>query len=396
MSGAGLLVWGGGGARSARAARARGAVVVAWPGADTEALAAERVGFRRAEDVLGENGLAEVEAAGRRFARVWARLPLAEGRSFRELASWRGQSLLWASEGFLSTASAGARCARSVELCLRLLEALDPGELDASGLAGHEALLLARSATVRGVLFHGETGAPRPLAVDAGAALPGGLRGLFGLFAGGRRRAPAAPSGGLAERSLLLVLLSRPADEPGLVPLLEAVRADLWLQPLVLPTTALASVETRSVRGEVARAARELRARCTALQGSAALAASYVHRGVPFADLARGDLEALLCRRLPRVVQQLERALELLEDTRPALLLLGVEERDERRALGLAALAAGVPWVLLRSTAHEPEGPERADGGPQPAATLAVGPGAEHAAALRGLREAARARVGAP
>ena len=80
-------------------------------------------------------------------------------------------------------------------------------------------------------------------------------------------------------------------------------------------------------------------------------------------------------------------------------MLLVVEERDERRALGLAALAAGVPWVVLSSAAHEPqggEGSERADGGPRPAATLAVGPGEQQAAALLRLREAARARVGAP
>jgi hypothetical protein len=396
MSGSGLLLWGGGGARSVRAARARGAVVVAWPGADTDALVAERVAFRRAEDVLGENGLAEVEAAGRRFARVWARLPLAEGRSFRELASWRGESLLWACEGFLGSASAGARCARGVELCLRLLEALDPAELDASGLAGHDLLLLARAATARGVLFHGVPGAPRPLPVEAGPALPGRLRRLLGGFAGGRLRVPAAASGGLAERSRLLVLLSRPAEEPLLTPLLEAARADLWLQPVVLPTSALERFDTRPARRAVARAAGELKTQLSVLRGSAALAASYVHRGVPFADLAREDLEALLCRRLLRALQQLERALGLLAEVRPALLLLGVEVRDERRALGMAAQVAGVPWVVLRPAAGEADELERADGGPRPAATLAVGAGEERAAALLRLREAARARVGAP
>ncbi len=394
MSG-GLLLWGGGGARPALAARARGARVVAWPGADTRALTGEGIAFDRAEDVLADR-LGEVQAAGRTFARVWARLPLLEGRSFRELVSWRGESLLWACEVFLGTASAGARCARGVELCLRLLEALDPVEVEASGLAGHEALLLARSATLRGVLFHGEPGRARPLPVDAGTPRPGRVQALVGRLRGGDLREVVARAAGAGERRWLLVLLSRQQDGRELAPLLEAASTDLWLQPEVLPTVALGLFETPRVRAEVSKAESELLALHAALRGTAALAASYLHRGVAFGDLAPADLEALLCRQLPRAVQQLECAWELLQQTRPALLLVGAPERDERRRLGMGAQAAGVPWVALRLAADEPEEPERADRGPQPAATLAVEPGQPPAALLLGLRQASRARVEAP
>ena len=172
---------------------------------DTAPLAAAGVVFEPAEEVLGSEALAAVEAAPRRWARVWARLPLADGRSFRDLVSWRGESLLWAAEGFLREATAGPRCARSVELCLRLFEQLAPAEVDASGLGPAETALVARAATACGVLFHGQPGRPRALPVEA----PRATRLRERLFRA-RPALPEALAGGAAAAAR-----ARPALRPG-------------------------------------------------------------------------------------------------------------------------------------------------------------------------------------
>jgi hypothetical protein len=180
-----------------------------------------------------------------------------------------------------------------------------------------------------------------------------------------------------------------------LPPLLDALASDAWLRPVTLPLAALARFETRRVRLALRAAERELRASHAALRGTPALTASYSYRGVGFADLAARDLEALLCGRLPVAVRTIEAAVELLASLRPALVLLAIEDRDERRALGLAARAAGVPWVVVRGAAPEPDDPERADFGPLPAATLVLGHGRDLGEAVAKVREAMRGSVGA-
>jgi D-serine deaminase-like pyridoxal phosphate-dependent protein len=81
-------------------------------------------------------------------------------------------------------------------------------------------------------------------------------------------------------------------------------------------------------------------------------------------------------------VRGAERALELLSAARPALLVVGIEESDRRRAIALAARTAGVPWIAL-TTADAAD--ERVDGGPQPVARVATGePLARLLAAARG------------
>jgi hypothetical protein len=386
--GPGLLLWGGGSAAAARSRHAAGAQVLAWPGADTAALAAAAIPFEPAEARLGTEALAAVKAAPRRWARVWARLPLAEGRSFRELATWRGESLLWAAEGFLRHATAGPRCAQTVELCLRLFEALAPAEVDASGLAPADVALVARAATASGVLFHGDAGRPRSLPVAAGRDPGRGLRLPFFHTKGAR----TPPGGG--ERTALL-LVSDPEAEPGLAGLREALRADAWLEPAVVPLAGLVRFETARARDAAREAERELARLHAALRGTPALVAAYAHRGVSFADLAGDDLGALLCVHLPAAVRRMEAAFELVDSLQPALVLLGVDERDERRALGLAAHAAGRPWVVLsRPRADAPEEAERADFGPQPLATLSA-TAADLAAAVARVRAAMRGSVGA-
>jgi hypothetical protein len=392
MRGPSLVVWGGGPVRTARARALEGAEVVSWLGAETEPLAAAGVPFRRLEEVIGGEGLAAAEAAGRSWARVWARLPLVEGRSFRDLVEWRGESLLWTAEGFLRTATAGPRCARTAELCLRLLELLRPSELDASGLAPADAVLLARAATACGVLFHGLPGAAKPLASPPSPARPFTLRRLFRGFVS---RRPALPDLETPrDTPLVLCVIAREEDRGSLDPLLQAARDEPRLRAVVVAAEAFPQLESRRARRAVAEGERRLRERLTTLRGTPALAASHVHRGVGFADLAACDLEAVLLGRLPAALRTLEPALELLEIARPALAVLAVSDRDERRTLGMAAAAAGVPWAALRVEAGPDDEPDRADGGPHPIAALALGEGA--AALIVRLRELARDRVGAP
>ncbi len=390
-----LAVWGGGSLRALRARQREGAEVVAWPGAEPQSLAAAGVPFRTLEDVLGPDGLAATEAAGRAWARVWARLPLVEGRSFRDLVEWRGESLLWTAEGFLRTATAGPRCARTAELCLRLLETLQPSELDAWGLAIPDQVLLSRAATASGVLFHGDPGSAKPLATVEPPPAQGALRRVFRGFLP-RRSAQLDPAPGPQEAPLLVFVVAREEDRATLAPLAESARQDGSNRTAILAVDTLDQFETRRSRRAVAEGERRLRERLATLRGTPALAASYAHRGIGFADLAASDLAAVLLGRLPVVLRTLERAVEVLASARPALVVVAITDRDERRTLGLAAAAAGAPWATLRVGADPEDEPERADAGPHPLAVIAPLPGEDLGAVLPRLREAAHDRVSPP
>jgi hypothetical protein len=360
---------------------------VAWPGCERAALEREGVHARIVADVIGPAGAAAAAAAERGFARVWARVPLADGHSFRDLVTWRGESLLWVAESYLLRATAGPRCAGLAETCLRLLEATDPAEVDASGLAPHETLLLARAATLRGVLFHGEADrASKPLA-PAPPSIDEGRRGILG-----RRpwRGSAAPRPA-AGASLLAV---HDGGAPALLDLLGRARARAGLQATVVSLDAMAGSESARARAAAGEAERTLRATLERLRGTAGLLASYSHRGVGFAEVAALDLEAVLLGHLPRAVRVAERAADLLEaGCPPSLVVVAVGDRDVRRAVGLAAKAASVPWAAFCGAGGTSE--ERVDGGPLPVARL--GPGAEGGEddALARLLDAARGSLGA-
>lgn len=386
MQGPGLVAWGGGPVAGARERQRDGARVVSWPAADVAPLRAAGLAFETAENLLGPTAMAACAAAGRSWARVWARLPLQESRSFRDLAGWRGESLLWTCEAFLAGAGAGARCAAAAELCLRVLDATRPSEVDACGLGESDSLLLARAATASRVLFHGQPHAARPLSVGCTPA----TRRQASLL---RRLVPSHPKAPLAQAPLPLVAIADPEHEGRIVDLVAAARDPGTGEPLVIGSDELARFESPRARREAANAVSRLRELHAALAGTPALVASYAHRGVAFDDLAAGDLAALLLQRLPGTLPRLERTAELLEATRPGLLLVAVEDVDERRSYGLAARACGVPWAVLRLAALRGGETERADGGPQPLATLASdGDGA--AGALAALRATACRKAG--
>lgn len=391
-----LVVWGGGSAALARARHGEGAEVVAWPGADTAALVRAGLPVRPLEAVIGEEGRAASEAASRTWARLWGRVPLLDGKSFRDLVQWRETSLLWLAEAFIRSHTAGPGCARLAETALRLLEVTRADEVDVVGLGRPEATVLSRAATARGVLFHGPSPEARPIrSTTARRRRP--LRALAGFFA------PASPPpvpepttlAGRAEVPPMLVLPPRRSDAPALVPFLETVAADLGMPAVVVPLAGLARWETRRVVRAVADAEILLREHRTRLRDAPGLHESYAHRGVGFADLARNDLDMILLGHLPAAVRMLEAAVELISGSaRPAVVLLPGVGRDDRRALVAASAAAGVPAVVVHPAAVGSEDLDRADGGPRPAATLIWRPDSDPAPAVSRLREAVRARVG--
>jgi hypothetical protein len=391
----GLVVWGGGAPTPARERQREGAAVVCWPGAPGDSLAREGIPFRAAADVLGPEGLVAADAAARTWARVWGRLPLVDGKSFRELVEWRGASLLWCAEAFLRDETAGPRCARAAELALRLLEATTASEVDAPGLAPADALLLARACTARGVLFHGPSPGPgRPLAVDAPAPRGRLRRAITDVLAPAHppplRARPAVEAG---DEGPLVALVAGDEEVRALAPLLEALSSDPWGGVAVVTLADLPRWETRRVRRAAADAEALLRERRTQLRGTPGLAASYSHRGVSFADLASGDLGALVLGHLPAVVRRIEAARELVVSARAAAVLLAVPGRDERRALLHACSSAGVAAVVVRPGAPEGGDADRADAGPRPAAVLEWAEGQDPRPVAARLREAARGRV---
>jgi hypothetical protein len=359
LAGPGLYVWGGGGVREARARRDEGALVVGWPGADPRPLARESLTARSVTDVIGREGEEAVLAAERGFARDWARRPLVGGSSFHDLVRWRGESLSWACESYAGRATAGPRCAATAERCLRLLEATDPSEVDAGGLAPPDALLLARAAVARGVLFHGEAPHARPLTPER-AAPPAWAepRSLLGRLAS-PRAATGAPLLAVHDRgparALVAALAERGREEPAIA--VDAVAVE-----------DLPRHETPDARAGVDATLRVLRETLRRLRGTPGLAASYAHRGIGFAELAALDLEALLLGQLPAAVRVAERVRGLLAAARPRLLVVAVEDDDFRRAIGLATRVAGVPWVAVTTGAGGAD--PHVEGGPQPAARV--------------------------
>lgn len=372
-----------------RARVREGASLVSWPGAPAALLEQEGLDFRPVDVVIGEEGTAAAATAARTWARVWGRLPLADGKSFRELVEWRGASLLWSATVFLLEETAGPRCARAAERALRLLEATGAAEVDAFGLEPSDALLLSRACTVRGVLFHGRVASPGdPLPVARKAAGSGLGRILAGVLLPG---APPPLPGPVAGAGLggpgVLALVEPGRDD--LRPLLEGVSASLGRPVVAVSLDELPRWETRRARRAIGEAEALLRGRQQALAGTPGLAASCAHRGVAFADLAGGDLEALARGALAAAARRIEAARELLAAARPSALLLAVDGRDERRSLVHAASSVGLGVVVLRRRGDA----DRADGGPQPAAACEWEPGQGAEAVADALGEAARGRV---
>jgi len=386
-----LTVWGGGAASTARVRQRDGALVVVWPGADPAALVRSGVPTRPVEALLGHEGLGAVEAAARTWARLWGRVPLMDGSSFRDLATWRETSLLWLAEGFVLRETAGPRCARLAEMSLRLLEATGAAEVDAIGLPDPDAVLLARACTAAGVLFHGTPPRARPVSRGPTRRGPGALEGMLAP-----REAPPLPPalvGGTAPGGALILVVTD-GEATALGPLVESAARELPAAVVIVTTAMLGRWRTRRVVRQGREAAGRLRELWERIRAVPGVLESYRHRDVGFSDLAADDLRQILLVHLPRAVMQLESAIEMLRVApRPAVLVVNVQERDERRALVAAAAVAAVPTAILHSGPADGRQVERQDGGPQARATLVWQPGSETGPTIGRLGEVVRASV---
>jgi len=356
---------------------AEGAIVLAVDERADQALERAGVPHRRGS-VAG--ALEVPDPAVRTWTRVWGRLPLLDGQSFRELAEWKGVSLWWMGEAFFRTATEAPRCVHLAESFLRLLEGEDPAEVEALRLPANDALLLSRACTVKGVLYHGPAVArPRtlPSAWDWRGRREAWAASLRGLRGGRPKGAPGA-----------IALVVEPGAESGT----SALSASLGGEAYSVTLSDLRAAASRPARAAAGEGRSRLRELWHRLRSSPGVHQSFTHRGVGFFDLAGADLAGLLLARLPAAVRLYEAAAEWLLVARPPALVLAVPSRDDRRTLLAAARSAGVPSIVLRP--GETDEGERADGGPQPDHVLS-GEAAADPEQVRSLL-AARGRVGGP
>jgi len=334
-----LVFWGGGSPDRARRHHRQGAVFVLW-GDKRGALDAASIPFRTAD--LPPAQAEGVERAALRWSRAWPRIPLVDGRSFRELVEWKGLSLADLLDDFWRASPRLGYYVRVIETVELLLEEETPDEVEAVGLEGPTALLLGRACTRRGILYHGPQ--PRPWGAGRGAAFRGRAlalalvaRALRAWFSPG----PPPPAGG--GRAVALLFLSA---EEGLASLARAAAGDPLLCPFAVTVgarTPRPSLEDYPALREVRAASRRLRETWGRLRRSPALGDAFNHRGVAFADLARRDLAELMLVWLPRAVSRFEQAAAVLRAVHPAVVCLGRAGGPLLLACRAAAVATGEP-----------------------------------------------------
>ena len=76
-----------------------------------------------AETLLPREAAGAVEDAAVSWTKAWGARPLLDGRSFRELLSWKGVSLWWFAELYLHHSTRATRYVRLVECFFRILAA---------------------------------------------------------------------------------------------------------------------------------------------------------------------------------------------------------------------------------------------------------------------------------
>lgn len=340
-----LVFWGRGEITRARRRHAEGAQFLQWGGDRGASLGAAGVPFRTA-DLLPEQA-EQVERAALRWARAWGRLPLVDGRSFRELYPWKETSLWALAESYWRSSPETLQHVRTVESLLLLLEAEAPDEVEAVGLPAETSLLLSRACTSRGILFLGREPRRRPVAGHRVIALAGRAQALADLAraAGGAvRRGPPLPP----PAETPLVLLVAPATATPEAALVQI--ATVGLRSFVVcphgsdgPGVPLRRFASGRVLAEVRAARRLLRQAWPRLRGSPGVHDAFTHRGVAFADLAATQLARLLLLALPRAVEEYEAVGEALRALAPAVVCLD----EERRAALAACQATGTATVLL-------------------------------------------------
>jgi hypothetical protein len=386
-----VVFWGGGSSAQAQRRHAQGAVLVRW----TEAAAASlsHVPHRTLADYLDAAAQEEVDEKAAAWTKAWGRRPLREGRSFRELAQWKGVSLWWFAELYLHHSTASPRRVRTIETMRRVLLAEQPDEVEAVGLEGEDLLLLERTCTAQKVLFFSKGPRPRaPRAKGVGAVSRRSRWNTVKTVAAALKAVlagppPAPPANG--RRPVLLLSHAafwreRGDPETGTAQpyehyfdrLIPALEADAELQPFVVAVGPRAAFRRRGARArlsdwlrlpggegpflpisryttpevvrEVWRATRAIRREWSWLRTSPALAEAFAHAGVSFRDLAARDLAETLLLQLPWAVRSYEEMRAVIRATRPAAACLYAESSGWGRAALAACRAEDVPTVAVQ------------------------------------------------
>lgn len=398
-----LILWNEGGVESARTRHEEGATLLLWDGDRSAALEAAGIPYRSAAG-LTASAQDAIDEAAMAWTKAWGRQPLEDGKSFRELFAWKGVSLWWFAELYLHHSTDAPRHVRVIESVHRILDAEAPDEVETVGLSPEDTLLVERTCTARGVLFHGPrrlTGSPAAGKVGrvlrqsrwnaAKAILTAAKARLAGpppvppptaaptvLFLshaafwrardegppwGDRVLAPPREHRGVEEYEHYFDRLIPAAAEQGMRPFVVAVgpRAAFrrrgrreqvaeWLRlaPHDGPYVHVNRYSDARVHGEVRRATAMIRAGWARLRRSPALVGAFSHRGVAFADLAEADLAATMLLQLPWAVRCYEEMAAVLASVRPAVVCLYAESSGWGRAAVAACRAAGVPTVAIQ------------------------------------------------
>jgi glycosyltransferase involved in cell wall biosynthesis len=360
-------------------------------GASAPPSAADRRRVVQWEDYLPSDEGDAVDEAAMAWTKAWGARPVRDGRSLRELLTWKGISLWWFAELYLFHSTEAPRWVRTIETFHRILEAERPAEVEAEGLPAEEALLLERTCAARGVLFHGRGSAPARIARRTRRIeLLARWNGLKAFLTALKARAAGAPAppGGPERRVLFLshaafwrrrkggetdetaayehyfdTLIPGVARQDGLRPVVLAVgppdafrrrgpsdRLRDWtrLRPEPGPYLGINRYTTFAVARDTRKALGLARDAWRALRGSPGMREAFSHRGVAFDDLAAPDLAGTLLLQLPWAVRSYEEVAEALRALRPAALVLYAESSGWGRAALLACRAASVPTVAVQ------------------------------------------------
>jgi hypothetical protein len=366
------------------------ASVVAWDGEAERALRARGTAFRTIAQALGPAAAEEVDAAAVRWTKEWGRRPLLDGRSFRDLYSWKGVSLWWFAELFLHHSTQAPHCVRVIEVVHRLIDAEAPDELEAHGLPEDEARLVSRTCVARGILFHGgkaRRGRRRTVAHVRRRAHWNAVKAWATAAKAALSGAPPAPGPG-APVALFLshaAFWRERAPKDGEAPrayehyfdrLIPALGEDGTLRPFVVAVGPRAAFRRRglgerlsewlalhgpgdgyvhvnryfdaSVAREARRGAAQARRIWSELAGRPAVGEAFSHRGVSFADLSEADLAATMLLQLPWAIRSYEEMAAVLAAVRPSVVCLYAESSGWGRAALAACRARGVAAVAVQ------------------------------------------------
>lgn len=385
-----LLLWGGGPPALARRRADEGARLLAWTESAAASLEAAGVPAPFWRAGLPAGAAVGADEAALAWTKQWGRRPLVDGRSFREIATWKESSLWWPAEIFLHYSTASPGFVRLIEALHRLLGIETPDEVEVHGLPAEAALLVGRTCRARGVLFHGPRDRP-PRRGVLGLSLRARwntvktiLTALKTSLAGGPPRLAASDRHRVLFLSHAAFWRTRTDPETGEPEAFEhyydrllpevADQADLEAVVLAVgPRTAFRRRRTRdrladwlrlhpdsgryvhvnrftswAVCREVWKATREIRSLWRALRRSPSLFEAFSHREVSFPDLAAPDLAGTLLLQLPWAVRCREEMAAALRAVRPAVVVLYAESSGWGRAAVTACRAEGVPTVALQ------------------------------------------------